>query len=120
MPKITVAPARSISVCAGEQFEISCEAKGFPLPTMNWRLNWGHTCLGEKRCFAFDEDGKSKLAVSDARLTDAGSYSCEAYSTMGSTFSKPETIVTVRDCSSNQGKFNFKIQLKFLNICFLK
>ena len=103
MPKITLLPSRSISVCAGQQFEIKCEAKSFPAPQISWRLNWGHTCLGEKRCLARDEDGKSTLVVSDARVSDSGNYSCEAVNPLGATFSMPETIVTIRDCSSSQG-----------------
>ena len=32
-------------------------------------------------------------------MSDAGAYSCEAMNTLGTTFSVPETFVTIRDCS---------------------
>lgn len=73
---------------------MECEAVGFPAPYINWRLNWGHVC-DEPRCFSTNENGKGVLTITDARLADAGAYSCEALNSKGRVFAIPDAIVNV-------------------------
>jgi hypothetical protein len=73
---------------------MECEASGFPSPYINWRLNWGHIC-DEPRCFSTNENGKGVLTITDARLSDAGAYSCEALNSKGRVFAIPDAIVNV-------------------------
>lgn len=96
-PRITVVPIRTITSCLGETFKIECHAEGFPVPFINWRLNWGHVC-DEPRCFSTNENGRGILTVTDARYTDQGAYSCEAINSQGRVFAVPDTIVTINDC----------------------
>lgn len=87
-------PIRFITVFIGESFTIECHAEGFPIPFINWRLNWGHTCE-EPRCYSTNRNGRGTFTVTDAQLYDAGAYSCEAISSEGRVFATPDTIVDV-------------------------
>ena len=93
-PTITMNPVRFIKVHLGETFRIECRASGFPIPFINWRLNWGHVCE-EPRCNITNNNGIGILIVSDARIYDAGAYSCEAINSNGREFAVPDTIVEV-------------------------
>ena len=93
-PRITVQPTRNLSIVLGETFRIQCKAAGWPHPYINWRLNWGHVCE-EPRCFSTSSNGCGILTVTDARLSDAGAYSCEAINSQGRVFAVPDSIVTV-------------------------
>lgn len=93
-PSITLNPIRFITVRVGESFQIECHAAGFPIPFVNWRLNWGHVCE-ETRCNITNNQGIGILIVTDVRLSDAGAYSCEAINANGREFAVPDTIVEV-------------------------
>lgn len=93
-PKIIRGPARNLSILVGHTLKIECEASGFPKPYINWRLNWGHVCE-EPRCRSTTENGKGVLTITDARITDAGAYSCEALNSKGRVFAVPDAIVHV-------------------------
>lgn len=97
IPRITQNPIRNLTTCLGSTFRIECHAVGFPVPFINWRLNWGHTCE-EPRCFSTNDNGKGIFTVTDARYTDQGAYSCEAINSQGRVFAVPDTIVTVDSC----------------------
>lgn len=84
-----------MSVILGRTFQIECQATGFPVPFINWRLNWGHVCE-EPRCTSTNENGRGILTVTDARITDAGAYSCEAINSKGRVFAIPDAIISVR------------------------
>lgn len=83
-------------VAIGATFRIECHAAGFPVPFINWRLNWGHVCE-EPRCYASNENGRGVLVVTDARSYDAGAYSCEAINSNGREFAIPDTIVEIKN-----------------------
>lgn len=97
IPRITQNPIRNLTSCLGSTFKIECHAVGFPVPFINWRLNWGHTCE-EPRCFSTNENGIGVFTVTDARYTDQGAYSCEAINSQGRVFALPDTIVTIDGC----------------------
>lgn len=83
-----------MTVHQGHTIRVECEAAGFPAPFINWRLNWGHVCE-EPRCVITNENGKGVLTINDARLEDAGAYSCEALNSKGRIFAVPDAIVYV-------------------------
>jgi hypothetical protein len=93
-PRIIKGPVRNITVIVGSTFTIECQAAGFPEPFINWRLNWGHVCE-EPRCHSTNENGKGVFTVNEARLSDAGAYSCEAINSEGRVFAVPDAIVYV-------------------------
>ncbi len=98
-PTIVKVPIRNITVYLGRTLRVECEAAGFPAPYINWRLNWGHVC-DEPRCVSTQEEGKGVLTINDARLEDAGAYSCEALNSKGRIFAVPDAIVYVIDDGS--------------------
>lgn len=53
-----------------------------------------HTCE-EPRCHSTNSNGYGVFTVTDARLEDAGIYSCEAINNMGRVFVYPETDVII-------------------------
>ena len=83
-----------MTIIVGQTLKIECEATGFPAPFINWRLNWGHVCE-EPRCFSTNENGKGVLTITDAQVSDAGAYSCEALNSKGRVFAVPDAIVSV-------------------------
>lgn len=87
---------RNLTVVIGGTFKLQCKARGWPHPFINWRLNWGHVCE-EPRCFSTNVDGCGVLTVTDARITDAGAYSCEAINSEGRVFATPDTLVDVHE-----------------------
>lgn len=95
----------------GHTFTITCEASGFPAPYINWRLNWGHVCE-EPRCTSSSENGVGTLTITDARITDAGAYSCEALNSKGRVFAIPDAIVYVR-VDNGPGRNTFIIKSLF-------
>lgn len=93
-PTITHHLLRNLTIELGGTFRIKCQATGWPHPFINWRLNWGHVCE-EPRCFSTNHNGCGILTVTDARISDAGAYSCEAINSEGRVFAVPDTIVDV-------------------------
>lgn len=83
-----------MTVYLDHTIRVECEASGFPAPFINWRLNWGHVCE-EPRCTITNENGKGVLTINNARLEDAGAYSCEALNSKGRVFAVPDAIVYV-------------------------
>jgi hypothetical protein len=88
-------PVRSISVSVGTTFTIECQAQGFPIPFINWRLNWGHTC-SEPRCYFTNDHGHGIITITNAQFSDQGAYSCEAINSEGRIFAIHDTIVEVK------------------------
>ncbi len=93
-PRIVRGPIRNLTIIVGQTMRVECEATGFPAPFINWRLNWGHVCE-EPRCKSTQENGKGVLTITDARVSDAGAYSCEALNSKGRVFAIPDAIVYV-------------------------
>ena len=93
-PVIIRGPTRNITVTLGSTIRIECQARGFPAPFINWRLNWGHVCEAP-RCESTSEDGYGVLKIKNAQREDAGAYSCEALNSKGRVFAVPDAIVTV-------------------------
>jgi dystroglycan 1 len=102
-PRITLNPVRNVTLRVGSTFTIECEAAGFPVPLINWRLNWGHVCE-EPRCRAYSDPntGHGTFTVTQIEETDAGAYSCEAINTVGREFAQSDALVTVLPYDGNE------------------
>lgn len=80
------------SLLEGQPLNLTCTAKGIPIPTIVWRLNWGHV---PDKCVSKSYGGRGNLYCPDMRHEDSGAYSCEILNTRGTHFVKPDTIVMV-------------------------
>ncbi|XP_033169646.1 basement membrane-specific heparan sulfate proteoglycan core protein isoform X23 [Drosophila mauritiana] len=85
-------PPQSVSLLEYEVLELTCVATGTPIPTIVWRLNWGHV---PDKCESKSYGGTGTLRCPDMRPQDSGAYSCEIINTRGTHFVNPDTIVTV-------------------------
>jgi hypothetical protein len=94
VPRVVKNPIRNLTVRLGGTFKIDCIAEGFPIPYINWRLNWGHTCE-EPRCYATNDNGHGVFTVTNTQFSDQGAYSCEAINSEGRVFAVPDSIVYV-------------------------
>ena len=94
-PTIISPPIKDIEVEIGGTFTIFCKAIGIPVPLIIWRLNWGNIPSGD-RVVTTSKDGSGMLTISNARLEDAGAYTCEAMNNKGSIFALPDAIVIVK------------------------
>ena len=92
-------PVRTLEVCKGETIVLNCAAMGFPIPFINWRLNWGHVC-DKPRCTMTNNDGSGVLTILRAQIADSGAYSCEAINNQGREIYPHDAIVTVKRCST--------------------
>ncbi|CAL4087148.1 unnamed protein product, partial [Meganyctiphanes norvegica] len=91
-PQVIEPPCRETIVVRGETFTMECRAIGMPMPTIIWRLNWGHV---PNTCTMTSEGGKGILTCPNAQVHHQGAYSCEAINSLGSVFAQPDCIVTV-------------------------
>ncbi|XP_051863577.1 basement membrane-specific heparan sulfate proteoglycan core protein isoform X16 [Drosophila albomicans] len=94
------------SLLEGQPLELTCTATGVPVPTIVWRLNWGHV---PDKCTSKSNNGRGELYCPDMRHEDSGAYSCEIINTRGTHFVTPDTIVKVtpdRNQYCSAGFFN--------------
>ncbi|XP_062139242.1 basement membrane-specific heparan sulfate proteoglycan core protein isoform X21 [Drosophila sulfurigaster albostrigata] len=94
------------SLLEGQPLELTCTATGVPVPTIVWRLNWGHV---PDKCTSKSNNGRGELYCPDMRHEDSGAYSCEIINTRGTHFVNPDTIVKVtpdRNQYCSAGFFN--------------
>ncbi|XP_041450431.1 basement membrane-specific heparan sulfate proteoglycan core protein isoform X4 [Drosophila obscura] len=75
-----------------EPLDLTCVATGTPIPTIVWRLNWGHV---PEKCESKSFAGTGTLHCPDMQVQDSGAYSCEIINSRGTHFVTPDTIVTV-------------------------
>ncbi|BET02654.1 LamB [Nesidiocoris tenuis] len=94
-PEIVLRPEAIVQICEGRELILRCQATGFPIPIINWRLNWGHV---PKKCRMINEDGLGTLVCPDMRVEDTGAYSCEAINGKIK-FANPDANVVVRNCN---------------------
>ncbi|XP_068154728.1 basement membrane-specific heparan sulfate proteoglycan core protein [Drosophila tropicalis] len=93
MAPVPVRPPPPVkSLLEGESLELTCTATGTPVPTIVWRLNWGHV---PDKCTSTSHEGTGKLYCPNMLLKDSGAYSCEIINTRGTHFVTPDTIVKV-------------------------
>ncbi|XP_069938272.1 basement membrane-specific heparan sulfate proteoglycan core protein isoform X44 [Cherax quadricarinatus] len=92
-PIIIEPPPRNKLVQVSETFTLTCLAIGVPMPTVIWRLNWGHV---PNKCEMTSVEGRGTLVCPRAQPTDQGAYSCEAINSRGSVFAQPDSIVQVK------------------------
>ncbi|EDW00229.1 GH12750 [Drosophila grimshawi] len=76
----------------GQSLNLTCTATGVPVPTIVWRLNWGHV---PDKCISKSAGGRGDLYCPNMQYQDSGAYSCEIINTIGTHFVIPDTIVTV-------------------------
>lgn len=105
-PTIERPPPPTIRVCPGETVEITCKARGRPIPIISWRLNWGHTCITNEpqrcECVCKRGDGEGKIIIRNVQAKDQGAYTCEAMNNKGphaNLFAIPDAILELKDCS---------------------
>jgi len=99
-PTIERPPPPTVRVCPGETVEITCKARGRPIPIISWRLNWGHTCITNEpqrcECVCPREDGEGKIIIRNVQSKDQGAYTCEAMNNKGNLFAVPDAILELK------------------------
>jgi len=99
-PTIVRPPPPTIRVCEGETAEITCKARGRPIPIISWRLNWGHTCITNEpdrcECVCPREEGDGKIIIRNTQAKDQGAYTCEAMNNKGNLFAIPDAILELK------------------------
>lgn len=91
-PKITEKP-RDLYVKAGEDFELHCQAEGYPEPQVSWEKDGGSNfpAASDKR---MDYSSEKKVFVfKNATPVDSGEYTCKATNDAGS--ASASALVTV-------------------------
>ncbi|XP_037931811.1 basement membrane-specific heparan sulfate proteoglycan core protein [Teleopsis dalmanni] len=87
-------PPPRINLQVGNPLNLTCVATGVPVPTIIWRLNWGHV---PEKCASRSHAGTGTLYCPNMEVGDSGAYSCEIINSKGSTFVTPDTLVTVEE-----------------------
>jgi len=102
-PTIERPPPANKQACLGDTVEITCKARGRPIPIISWRLNWGHTCITKEpnrcECVCPRDNGEGKIIIRDVQFKDQGAYTCEAMNNKGNLFAIPDTILEVINCA---------------------
>jgi len=100
-PTIDRPPPPTVRVCPGETVEITCKARGRPIPIISWRLNWGHTCITNEpdrcECVCPRENGEGKIIIRNVQGKDQGAYTCEAMNNKGNLFAIPDAILELKN-----------------------
>lgn len=105
-PVVVDSPPKLVNLKPGETFNITCVAKGFPVPLITWRLNWGHV---PDKCKATSNNGIGVLTCYNIEVQDSGAYSCEAINSVGTILNSPDTMLIVdHDDVCPAGQFNVK------------
>lgn len=99
-PTIERPPPPTIKACPGETVEITCKARGRPIPIISWRLNWGHTCITTEpqrcECVCPRDNGEGKIIIRNVQAKDQGAYTCEAMNNKGNLFAIPDAILELK------------------------
>ena len=82
--QVTVTPNPAV-VALTQSLTLTCQADGFPKPTLSWRIN-GNIVNG---------DVKNTLTIANAAVKDAGNYTCVARNDFGT---KETTRVVNVEC----------------------
>ncbi|CAK9291776.1 unnamed protein product [Gordionus sp. m RMFG-2023] len=93
-PVIVSPPTRYVTARRGETVQITCAARGTPVPLVSWRLNWGHLPAGP-RVSSTSHDGRGILTIRGVRKSDQGAYSCEAINNRDAILATPDAILTI-------------------------
>ncbi|XP_017851571.1 basement membrane-specific heparan sulfate proteoglycan core protein isoform X12 [Drosophila busckii] len=89
-------PPPMVQLDEGQALDLTCTATGKPMPTIVWRLNWGHVpdkCVSKST--AVGTTVRGDLHCPDMQYQDSGAYSCEIINTRGTHFVTPDSIVKV-------------------------
>ncbi|CAD5124746.1 DgyrCDS13014 [Dimorphilus gyrociliatus] len=95
-----VKEANMVQKDVGNDFEISVQVTGNPLPSFKWLKD--NTTIREsgKVQITNDDAGSCKLFVKNAQVSDSGLYSCLAFNSIGKTISS--SSVTITDLSNKK------------------
>ena len=110
-PKLTKIPDRSYTIYEGATAELSCEAFGFPPPTIAWT----------RPLFALPKERSSvshgTLRIEDFRPGDTGTYMCTATNKLGSV--KTLTALGIHELETGKNSlrmpYNYYYYYTFLN-----
>ena len=91
-PVIVQSP-QSVTVASGGTAALMCAATGTPTPTITWQKD-GLEVLPSADISIVSADGNSTLTISNAKMTDAGLYECNAANTAGTVFASGDISVT--------------------------
>ncbi|XP_030079865.1 basement membrane-specific heparan sulfate proteoglycan core protein isoform X26 [Drosophila hydei] len=91
-PKPLRKPPPMQSLLEGQSLNLTCTGTGVPIPTIIWRLNWGHV---PDQCKFTSSNGRGDLYCPNMQYKDSGAYSCEIMNARGTIFVTPDTIVKV-------------------------
>ena len=83
MAAVIVDGPQSQNVTAGQSFNLSCNATGYPVPTIEWRQNGtSYTTRDPSVITITPTDGlrsiRSVINVTNATISDTGLYQCVA------------------------------------------
>ena len=99
-PKITT-QQEIVTVGLGETLTISCQATGFPAPTITWKKDRGQGALNT-RPYSFSNN-RGNLHINSTREGDSGIYSCIASNMVG--VQSKDIIVKVQEPPRIVGEF---------------
>ena len=85
-------PPEKTKVFEGESIMLSCEATGYPLPSINWFHNGKRILYNNTR---YHKINQTHLEIQNVSSTDHGCFECSATNFMGETKSKAALSVLV-------------------------
>ncbi|XP_069692853.1 leucine-rich repeats and immunoglobulin-like domains protein 3 isoform X2 [Periplaneta americana] len=79
-PPSFVKPMENKEITAGEPIVLECMASGSPKPQLTWRKDGRELVVTERHFFTADDQ---LLVIVDTDLSDAGTYECEMFNSLG-------------------------------------
>nr|XP_018910612.1 PREDICTED: basement membrane-specific heparan sulfate proteoglycan core protein isoform X4 [Bemisia tabaci] len=101
-PKITITPATTLTVSPGERVRLECSAEGRPTPSVEWTKFYRAPAGLPGYAPGPVPSHTAVFEISEATITDSGTYTCRATNDVGVTEERVELIVTSDDNEINR------------------